>query len=132
MNTIQPLKPTVGAYGELRLKIEKLVAYSADRIEKFHRDQKWATGLGGLIMGKLDAAVELSYQIAAYDPSYDREHGLRQLAVKLKALNCYIKAAYLRKQITAQNWQAWSTMVTEIDNQVIRMALYLQKKRTNK
>ena len=132
VKAIEPIQAGTDRYGELKLMIEKLFCYSVNRIRNFPRDQKWPAGIGCKIMDKIDEAMAVINAIIIYNPSYDREAGLRQLCVLMRTMNSYIKVAYQRRYITSQNWQAWVKQTVEIDNLAIRMAMYMQKSRQAK
>lgn len=130
--TPEPLQPTMALFGQVNNLLEHLINYSTALVIKFPRDQKWPAGIGCKIMDKIDEAMAVINAIIIYNPSYDRESGLRQLCVLMRTMNSYIKVAYQRRYITSQNWQAWVKQTVEIDNLAIRMAMYMQKSRQAK
>lgn len=127
---LTPLEPSLDRYGELRHLLLQLLVYTDARIRQFPRDEKWPAGLGCVIMSDLRDCYALIFAVAAYNPKYDREQGLRQLSVKLKIQMEYVTASYRAKYITAQNLEAWQRQLVAIDNQVIAMAMYLQRHET--
>lgn len=132
LQQIEPIQPTADRYSEIRHNLNKLNKYSAERIRQFPRDQKWPSGVGCTIADLLRQSYTLIFQIAAYNPDYNRQSGLRQMSVNLKVMAEYVRTAYELEYITPQNWQAWTRMITTIDNDVIAMAIYLQKHETTK
>lgn len=128
----KPLQPTMALFGKINNLLEHLINYSTALVIKFPRDQKWPAGIGCKIMDKVDEAMAVINAIIMYNPSYDRETGLRQLCVLMRTINSYIKVAYQQRYITSQNWQAWVKQTVEIDNLAIRMAMYMQKDRQAK
>lgn len=129
--TIKPLQPSVDRYGEIKLHLDQLMNYSVDRIHYFKREQKMPAGLGSNIMLLLEQAYELVFEIAAYNPDYNRQVGLRKLSIKLKVLAANVRAAYVAKQITAQKWEIWTRYIVAVDDMAIAMAMYLQKHHEN-
>lgn len=127
VKTIEPIQAGTDRYGELKLMIEKLFCYSVNRIRNFPRDQKWPAGVGSNIMNYLNQGLELVFEIAAYNPSYDREAGLRKLSIKIKMIETQIKAAYDCRFINNKRLEVWTRQLVEIDNFAIGLAMYLQK-----
>ena len=125
--TIEPVQPSMDRYGEIKLQLDRLLDYSVGRIHHFPREHKWPAGIGYNIMELLNRAYELIFEIAAYNPAYDRETGLRQMSIKLKVMAVYIKSAYSARLIDSRKWEYWTRQVVDIDNQVIAMAMYLQR-----
>lgn len=125
---IEPIQPSQDRYGEIKLQLDQLMDYSVDRIHYFPREHKWPAGLGYNIMKTLDYLFELIFEIVAYNPAYDREVGLRQMSVKLKVMSTYVRSSYTNRLINAQKWEVWTRQIVDIDNQVIAMAMYLQRR----
>lgn len=127
MQTIEPIQPSMDRYGEIKLQLDRLLDYSVERIHYFPREHKWPAGIGYHIMELLNMAYEIIFEVSAYNPAYDRESGLRQMSVKLKVMSVYVKSAYMAKLINSRKWEYWTRQIVDIDNQVIAMAMYLQR-----
>ena len=126
----EPLQPNVDRYGEVLRQLEDLAYYSSRLVEKFPRDQKWPAGIGTQIMTCVERSIELIYMIMLYNPRYNLENGLFDLAVQMRVASSYVKVAYGRRYITAGNWQAWVGQTTAIADLANRMAIYIGHSQT--
>lgn len=111
---------------QLVVRMRELMFYTYARIESFPKRQKHFVGLGCDITDLTMECLILARTIAAYNPHYDREKGLRELSVKLKVLGDLVGCAYQCGSIIKQSREAWLRMLTAIDNEVMSLAIWLE------
>ena len=112
-------------------RMRELMFYTYARVESFPKRQKHFVGLGRDITDLTMDCLILTRTIAAYNPHYDREKGLRELSVKLKVLEDLVSCGYQFRSVTKQSCEAWLRMLTDLDNTVIDMAMWIEQRKKN-
>lgn len=113
-------------------RMRELMFYTYARVESFPKRQKHFVGLGRDITDLTMDCLILMRTIAAYNPHYDREKGLRELSVKLKVLEDLVSCSYQCRSVTKQSREAWLRMLTTIDNEVMSLAIWLEHYSNNR
>ena len=116
----------VDRLSQLVTRMRELMFYTYARVESFPKRQKHFVGLGRDITDLTMDCLILMRTIAAYNPHYDREKGLRELSVKLKVLEDLVSCGYQFRSVTKQSREAWLRMLTAIDNEVMSLAIWLE------
>ena len=111
---------------QLVTRMRELMFYTYARVESFPKRQKHFVGLGRDITDLTMDCLILMRTIAAYNPHYDREKGLRELSVKLKVLEDLVGCGYQCRSVTKQSREAWLRMLTTMDNEVMSLAIWLE------
>ena len=110
-------------------RMRELMFYTYARVESFPKRQKHFVGLGRDITDLTMDCLILMRTIAAYNPHYDREKGLRELSVKLKVLEDLVGCGYQCRSVTKQSREAWLRMLTDLDNTVISMTMWIEQRK---
>ena len=116
----------VDRLSRLVTRMRELMFYTYARVESFPKRQKHFVGLGRDITDLTMDCLILMRTIAAYNPHYDREKGLRELSVKLKVLEDLVSCGYQFRSVTKQSREAWLRMLTTMDNEVMSLAIWLE------
>ena len=91
-----------------------LIYYSNDIVRKFPKSEKVA--LVREIKSAIYAGLRyIIYAIKLYNKQ-DKLKNLRELDIQLTLLKVHIRIAYKYKYISLQNYQTWSTLITDVCN----------------
>ena len=120
-------QPTPDLYGQLLRRTLHLVHYTYDRIEKYPKGQKLYVGLGNTIINETNSCLKAIRSVCVYNPSASREVILRDISVSLKTLEDLVTISCDKKFISIRNRDAWLRQLTELDDVVIGLAMWLEK-----
>lgn len=123
---------TPDLYRMLLRKMLDLLDYTYMLLNKFNKGQKLYVGLGCSIASLTNESLVLIHTVCGYNPKIDRESILRQLTARLKSLENLVDASYRQRYISSKNRESWLRKIVEIDNIVIGLAMWLQKKSAKK
>ena len=91
-----------------------LIYYSNDIVRKFPKSEQFA--LVREIKSAIYAGLRyIIYAIKLYNKQ-DKLKNLRELDIQLTLLKVHIRIAYKYKYISLQNYQTWSTLITDVCN----------------
>lgn len=114
MNTTTPAKDTNQNNLKIYQKYLELIYYSNDIVRKYPKSENFA--LVNEIKNSLYVGLrDLMYAIKSYRKQ-DKLKYLNDFDINLNLLKVQVRLSYKYKYITMQNYQTWSTLITDICN----------------
>ena len=103
--------------------------YTFARVESFPKRHKLFVGLGNTIIDGVNKCLLITHTVCSYNNKVDKEDELRKMSVHLKTLEDYVSIACQLRCISLTNREAWLRMLTDLDNTVIGMAMWIEQHR---
>lgn len=125
---IKLIPPSVNLYAQMYRVALRVLYYTYGMLQKFPRSQKTYGGIACDIEGRTRKMVSSLISIANYNPYNNRERMLRELSVELKTLCMLVSISTRSRYINQRNLEAWTYMLTQLDDMAIGIAMYLEKR----
>lgn len=77
----------------------------------------------------MNKCLLITHTVCLYNNKVDKEDELRKMSVHLKTLEDYVSIACQLHCISLTNREAWLRMLTDLDNTVIGMAMWIEQHR---
>lgn len=121
------IKPTTDLFGQLMRQMLTVADYTFARVESFPKRHKLFVGLGNTIIDGVNKCLLITHTVCSYNNKVDKEDELRKMSVHLKTLEDYVSIACQLHCISLTNREAWLRMLTDLDNTVIGMAMWIEQ-----
>lgn len=122
----RPIKPSVDLFGQLQRDTLRVVDYTYNLIEKFPKGQKLYVGVANTIVSMVGECLLSIHKVCAYNPKIDKEQLLRDVSCKLKTIEDHVEISCRKRYISLKNRDAWTRQLTNIDDVVIGIAMWLE------
>lgn len=123
------IKPTTDLFGQLMRQMLTVADYTFARVESFPKRHKLFVGLGNTIIDGVNKCLLITHTVCSYNNKVDKEGELRKMSVHLKTLEDYVSIACQLHCISLTNREAWLRMLTDLDNTVIGMAMWVEQRK---
>lgn len=123
------IKPTTDLFGQLMRQMLTVADYTFARVESFPKRHKLFVGLGNTIIDGVNKCLLITHTVCSYNNKIDKEDELRKMSVHLKALEDYVSIACQLHCISLTNREAWLRILTDLDNTVIGMAMWIEQRK---
>lgn len=123
------IKPTTDLFGQLMRQMLTVADYTFARVESFPKRHKLFVGLGNTIIDGVNKCLLITHTVCSYNNKVDKEDELRKMSVHLKTLEDYVSIASQLRCISLTNREAWLRMLTDLDNTVIGMAMWIEQRK---
>ena len=124
---LRAVKPSQNLYAIMYREMKRLYKYTYDRLETYPKWQKHGIGPASRIAELTQDNLRGALEVYGYNPKLDKEQILRRMSINFKELNVLVELSCAHDWIKPQNREAWSRMISKLDDQTIGFAMGMEK-----